>query len=243
MKKSRHGFIFLFVCCFCFKGLAQSGKGYLLIAVKPDDAIIRLDTTLMIQKRSHQTIDTGTYVIKTWAPGRKLIIDTLHIEEGKGVLFRRKLQHTDEFEQYKTQKHMYNIMRYTPGVATVGIALYYAAQYTSQTANAKKYLKKANEIKDIYNTLTDVNSIEGYKNIYIENKNKYDSAIKRTNNVIRTATIVIPAAIVITGVLHYISRKVIKPVFKETPLLSNLSLNYEFSGFATGPRINTVIKF
>lgn len=243
MNKSRPGFLFLFFFCFGFKSFAQPGKGYLLIAVKPDDAIIRLDTALMIQKRAHQTIDTGTYVIKTWAPGRKLIIDTLHIEEGKGVLFRRKLQHTDEFKQYKTQKHIYNLMRYTPGVATIGIALYYAAQYKSQSANAKKYLEKANESKDNYNTHTDVNAIERYKNIYSDNKNKYDSAIKRTNNVIRDATIIIPAAIVITGVLYYVSRAVVKPVFKETPLLSDLSLNYELSGFANGPRINTVIRF
>ncbi len=196
----------------------------------------------MIQKRSHQVVDSGTYVIKAWAPGRKLIVDTLQIGEGKGVLFRRKLQHTEEYKRFKTQRYAYNMTRYLPGAATIGIALYYAGQYARQNANAKKYLDQANESKVIYENLTDATEIEKYKNIYNINKDKYDSAIKRTNSVASNATIVIPAAIVVTGVLYYVSRKVIKPVFEETPLLSDLSLNYELSGFARGPRINTVIK-
>lgn len=243
MKDFRFGYIVLIFFMLCGESIAQSGKGYLLIAVKPDDAIIRLDTTFMIQKRAHQPVDTGTYVIKAWAPGRMLVVDTLKIGEGKGVLFRRKLQHTEEYKRYKTQKHVYNMTRYLPGVATIGIALYYTGQYFRQNANIEKYLDKANESKAIYENLTDAAQIEKYQNIYNINRDKYDSAIRRTNGVISNATIVIPSAIVVTGVLYYVSRKVIKPVFNETPLLSDLSLNYELTGFASGPRINTVIKF
>jgi len=244
MNKTGFFFLTFFTVLFTtFYIHAQSGKGYLLVAVKPDNAIIRLDTVLVQQKQSHQVIDSGTYIIKAWAPGRKLVVDTLHIGEGKGVLFRRKLQHTEEYKKYKTQRYAYNMTKYLPGAATIGISLYYLGQYLNHDAEAKKYLEKANDNKETYDGLTDLEEIIKYKSIYKSNKEKYDSALKRTNNVISNASIVIPSAIVITGVLYYCSRKFIKPVFNEVPLLSDLSLDYELTGYARGPRINGCIKF
>ena len=121
MKLIIFSLIASFLFFFHLYSFAQGGKGYLMIAVRPENAIIRLDTTLVIQKQIHQVIDPGTYIIRAWAPGRKLIVDTLIIGEGQGILFRRKLQTTDEYTRYKTQKLLYNTTRILPGAITLGV--------------------------------------------------------------------------------------------------------------------------
>src|SRR5688572_2264550 len=235
-------FLILVSVLLSFNSFAQTGKGYLLVAVKPDDAIIRLDTSLVQQKMKHFPVDTGSHIIKAWAPGRKLIVDTLDFSENTPVLFRKNLEFTDEYKVYRHKKHMYNTskigMGYFPGIFTIGISLSFFILHQVAENKADGYLNDAIASKEKYESLTDEAEIQDEKDLYYSHKSNYEAEIKRANNISTSAKIIIPAGIVVTGILYYFSTKLVKPVFSEQPALSGLSLNYQLTGQYTGPRIN-----
>jgi len=243
MQKSKILFLTFLLIFFKLNSFAQQGKGYMMVAIKPSDAIIRLDTMRIYQKQSHLPVDVGTYVIKAWAPRMKMITDTIHIVENKAVLFRRKLEYTDEYKNYKKELRIYNRKRYLPGALTLVASLTYLGFYLKYDSDADKYLEKANASKEEYESLTDLVDIQLAKSDYENYKDLYDEALDRTVNVATQAMIVIPVAVVTTGVLHYYSSKLVKPVFNEVPLLSDISFDYKFTGQAQGPRLNFSFKF
>ncbi len=247
MKKAIFWFFALILTCNPFKSISQSGKGYVLIAIKPSDAIVRLDTMLVQSNKSHILIDSGSHIIKIWAPGMKLVTDTLKVAEGHNVLFRRKLEPTIEYKNYSKELHSYKtkkvLTRYLPGLVTLGASIFYYSYYQKYNTDANNYLDKANASKDKYESLTDIIQIQSHKAEYTYYKDLYDESFDKSVKISNQAKIVIPVAVVLTGVFYYYSKKLIKPEFAETPLLSNLSFNYELAGQTAGPRLNYSVKF
>jgi hypothetical protein len=238
------GFIISFLLLISNLAFSQNGKGYWMIAISPSDAIIRIDTALFVQKKVHMPVDTGTYVIRAWAPKTVMITDTIHVAEGKSVLFRKKLEYTNEYKQYRKELRSYNMKKYVPASVTIATSLVFIGMYNKFYKEAKNdYLKKARDYKAAYESSTDAAEIETYKNAYYSYKSKYDNSIKKANNTLKQASIVIPTAVVVTGVMFYFSSRLVKPVFKETPMLSNLTFDYELLGQYPGPRANVNIKF
>ncbi|MBK9046808.1 MAG: hypothetical protein IPL74_08915 [Bacteroidetes bacterium] len=222
----------------------QNGKGYMLVAISPDDAIIRIDTALFVQKKSHMVVDTGTYVIRAWAPKTIMITDTIRVTEGRSVLFRKKLEYTDEYKKHRKALHAYNMKKYVPATVTVCASLFYIGMYGKFYKDAKdNYLDKALESKAAYENATDINEILAHKESYNSYKSKYDKSIDKANKTLNQAKIVIPVAAAVTGVMFYYSLRLTKPVFKETPMLSNMTFDYELLGQTPGPRVNFNVKF
>lgn len=226
---------------------AQNGKGVLMIAVSPSDAVIRIDTALFKQKTTHMQVDTGTYTIRAWAPGRVMITETIHVKESPPVLFRRDLEYTPEYREYRKQKRGYNIkmtnLRYIPGGATIAAGVYLAARYQVNKSDADRNKQDAEESLKIYSSLTDQEQIEFYRAKYLKSLELHDEAIRKANDTRSLAMIVVPAGIVTTGVCYFLSRKVVKPVFEEVPALSGLSFDYSLSGDHPGPRFHYSYKF
>jgi len=240
-------FLILVSVFLSFNSFAQTGKGYLLVAVKPDDAIIRLDTALVQQQMKHFPVDTGRHIIKAWAHGRKLVVDTLDFTENTSILFRKKLEYTDEYKDYRHKKHSYNTSKigtaYFPGLFTISISIAFFITHKSAVNKSEDYLNDAITSKEKYENLTDEAEIHDEKEIYSRHKSNYDEQINRANKISTSAKIIIPTGIVVTGVLYYFSTKLVKPVFNEQPALSGLSLDYQLTGQYTGPRINYNLKF
>ena len=244
MIHKRIGLIAAVILLMCNMAFSQNGKGYWMIAISPSDAIIRIDTALFVQKKVLMAVDTGTYVIRAWAPKTVMITDTIHVSEGKSVLFRKKLEYTDEYKRYRKDLRAYNMKKYVPASVTIATSLVYIGMYSKFYKEAKNdYLKKARDYKAAYESSTDAAEIETYKNAYYSYKSKYDNSIKKANNTLKQASIVIPSAVIVTGVMFYFSSRLVKPVFKETPMLSNLTIDYELLGQYPGPRANLNIKF
>lgn len=247
MRKARYWLLAFSLFLLPLASVSQSGKGYLLIAIKPDDATIRLDTALVKSSKSHILVDSGSHIIKVWAPGMKLITDTVKITEGRNVLFRRKLEPTVEYQKFSEElqiyKHKKFLMRQLPGLATLAASITYFSLYQINNSDANDYLDKANSSKAKYESLTDIIQIQSYKAEYFYYKDLYDESFEKAVKISNQAKIVIPVAVVITGVFYYYSKKLIKPEFTETPLLSNVSFNYELTGQTAGPRFNCSIKF
>lgn len=222
----------------------QNGKGYMLIAISPDDAIIRLDTALFVQKKSHMVVDTGTYVIRAWAPKTVMITDTIHITEGRSVLFRKKLEYSEAYKKHRKAIHAYNMKKYVPATVTVCASLFYIGMYGKFYREAKNnYLEKALESKAVYENATDIQEIQTYKEAYNMYKSKYDKSIDKANKTLSQAKIVIPVAAAISGAMFYYSLRLTKPVFKETPMLADMTFDYELIGQTPGPRVNFNVKF
>jgi hypothetical protein len=233
--------------CVVHKLQAQNKQSPLMIAVSPDNSIIRLDTALFRQTKSHFMADTGIYLIKAWAPGRKLLTDTIHVSGNGPVLYRKKLEKTNEYKAFKHENRKVIrkvfLQRVLPGLVTAGSAAYFTIGYNKYKDDAQKHLDKCTELKSAYEGATGLAEVTEYRDGYLAEKERYDSAIKRANDLVKQATIILPVEIVTTGVLWYVSRKLQKPVFTETPLLSDLNFDYNFFGNAPGPRFNYVFKF
>jgi hypothetical protein len=226
---------------------AQTGKGYVMIAVNPDDAVIRLDTTLFIQKKSHVALDTGTYILRAWAPRCQLVTDTLHVNSTRPMVFRMKLPYTAEYKAYRKEKQEYNrkmlLTRYVPWGITIGMILYFPAQYTIEKNAADDYLDDAYAHKASYESLTDAEQIDFYKKQYNQSKSDYESSIKKSDNAKNAALIAIPAAAVVSGVLYMVSRKFEKPVYEETPLLSRVSFSVLPNVTGKTTAVSCAVKF
>lgn len=239
--------LFVLVVLADFHVKAQSEKGSLLIAIDPDDAIIRLDTALFKQQKSHIAIDTGLHVIRAWAPGKILVTDTINITTMRPVLYRKKLENSPEYKDYLRKKHVRNValinLRYVPIAITAAATIYFIGARKNYINDADKNKKEAEESKAIYDNSMDAQTISYYHQVYDIQKERYNSSVKKANNITDVAKIAIPAGIVVTGVLYYFSTKITKPVFTETPALSNLSFNYEIFGQNAGPRFQYSLKF
>jgi hypothetical protein len=228
---------------FCNVLKAQTGKGYLLIAVKPKDAIIRIDTALYQQTWKHIEIDSGHYVIQAWAPHKKLLTDTVYIKEKRGVVFRHRLENTEAYKDYLATKHLQNGLKFIPGVATICAGLIYLGAYQTHQNNADEYLEKANASKATYESMTDINDMQQVKEDFYKYKTLYEDALNKSEKIAKQASIVIPAGVILSGALFYYASKFMHPVYTETPLLSGLSVNYELTGQLPGPRVNCSLKF
>ncbi len=239
MKKA---FIFvnLFILLFSSTLLAQSPAGYVLIVVKPEDAIIRLNDDLFKQKTAHLKLDTGRYIIRSWAAGRELVTDTIFVKENTPLLYRKKLGYTEEYKKYRVKKLSYKSQKssiYVMGGITVASAIYFYLDYAGTVKDANDYRDKANEYKAIYESQTDVNEIIKYRNAFERNKALHEESVDKANSAASRSILYVSAGAVATGVLYVISRKITKPVFKEIPLLSDLSFNYDFNQASSGPRV------
>jgi hypothetical protein len=226
---------------------AQTGKGYVMIAVSPNDAVIRLDTSLFIQKKSHVPLDTGTYILRAWAPKCQLVTDTLHVTSAKPMVYRLKLPYTEQYNAYRKEKQEYNrkmlLTRYVPWGVTLGMILYFPAQYSIEKNAAEDYLDDAYAHKATYESLTDAEQIDIYKKQYNQSKSDYESSIKKSDNAKNSALIAIPTAVVISGVLYMVSRKFEKPVYEETPLLSRVSFSVLPNVTGKTTAVSCAIKF
>jgi hypothetical protein len=244
MKK----FILMAVAClFCISMQAQNIQSPLMIVISPEESVIRLDTALFKQTNKHIMTDSGSYVIRAWAPKKKLLIDTIHVDGRNPVLYRKKLENSDAYKAYKKDLNSYYrkalLTKYVPAMLTIGSAIYFTSRYRYQENQAEGHLDKCKEYKAQYELATDNDKIEQYRKGFYSEKEQYDAAVEKANNTIKQATIVIPVGLVATGVLLYISRDLKKPVYTETPLLSGLNFNYEWFGQTPGPRINYSFKF
>lgn len=208
---------------------AQDNKGHILVAVKPEKAIVRFDTTNISNFKGHLHVDTGMHVIRAWAPGRQLVTDTVSVNSKKPFVYRIELPYTAEYKAYAKARNKYRtnmvLTRYVPWAVTLAVAVYFPLQYKNEKDAADDYYEEAIRYKETYESLTDAEQIATYKAGYEQSKANYEDALEKSDNAATTAMIAIPAAVAVSTGLYFFSRKFERPVFEEEPLLSGLSFS------------------
>lgn len=217
--------ILLTIIYFLFiQQLLGQGHGYFVIRPQPENAIIRLDSS-KINPFQVYNLNPGKYVLKVWAQGYKLHIDTISIETNKSTNSILKLDRSVEYLRYRADvKKQRRGFRITIGtalfLATAGIILNdKATDFEDKTKNNKStYLSSvtpseiANAKENYNNSLDDFKTYRSYRNV---------------------AFIAVAGTAVIGSYLSYRYYKNHKSVYKEdVPQLSSITPYYD-------PMLNT----
>ncbi|MGE0561763.1 MAG: hypothetical protein AB7O47_08100 [Flavobacteriales bacterium] len=195
-------------------------KGAVFLSVFPENAIIRLNDSLLKSQQTY-TLDTGNYNVKMWLPTREYVERTINIKEAQTTRLHEVLSYSDDYKKYLRKKRMYHldkiVMRYVPPIA-LGYVIYNTISINNKISDEKNL---ANEAKTRYENASDKQLLTTYKNEYSAHKTSYDENVDKYNK-----SIIIGSVLVIsTAALQYFSYKLKKPEYTEKTLLSSFSLN------------------
>jgi hypothetical protein len=195
-------------------------KGSLFLSVFPENAIIRMNDTLL---KSHETylLDTGTYNLKLWLPTREYVERSFNIQSDKTTRFHEVLSYSDEYKKFKRKTFLYHVdkivLRY---VAPVVLGAYIYNIFPVRSKMIEQF-DNANAVKENYENSINPADIIAYKSSYESFKKDYDKTVKEYNKRVLIGS----GLLITTGILYYVSYKIKKPVFEEKVLLSSFYLN------------------
>lgn len=160
----------LTIFCFLFvHHLVGQGHGYYVAYPKPKDAIIRIDTT-KINPYQVYNLNPGNYILRAWAQGYKLYIDTISIESSKYTHSKLKLARSDEYLRYraavKKQRKGFRISGYAAvGCTVIGVLMHIkATEFEDDASQSKNLYLEGVTPTEILNAKTDYQkSIDDYK--------------------------------------------------------------------------------
>jgi hypothetical protein len=230
---------------FSYKASSQSiGKAF--IYIDPLNSIIRLDSALITFKRTPYILGEGKHIIKAWAPKRKLLVDTIHVKANTTQIFTRKLEYTNEYQDYKKKLNAYRtsqaLLKYLPGPIVIAFGIKSYLSFKSYKESAAKDLSSANAAYASYENAIGPSDIESYKNSFNEYKEMYENDIKKMNRIKKNSYIFLPAATVLATSLFIISKKFKRPIYSEIPLFSLNSIFIDPGSQIVGVRINIISK-
>ena len=215
MKKN----LLTIICFLLVQNLFGQGHGYYVAYSKPKDAIIRLDTSKITPYKIYN-LNPGNYILRSWAQGYNLFIDTISITTNKYSHSKIKLKRTDEYLRYraavKKQKRGFRI--------TIGAAICFATSGILMNEKTAHFEDKANISKMVY--LAGVTPIE-----ISDAKSQYNNSLDdfKTYRTYRNASFIALAGVtVIGGYLSYKYYKNHKTEYKEDiPQLSSITPYYD----------------
>ena len=211
-------------------------KGLLFLRVFPENAIIRLNDTLLKSQQTYP-LDTGNYTLKMWLPTREYVERTVNIKEGKQTQLLEVLSYSDDYKKYQGRQRLYILdkifLRYVPPVA-LGYIIYKTISLNNQVTEEYNL---SIEAKNNYDAAFNKGQLETYKNEYTAHKSAYDKNVIDYNRSI----LISGALILTTAALEYLSFKLKKPVYTEKVLLSSLTLSSYNNSII--PSISLTYKF
>lgn len=231
MKKS----LLLLFCLNTFFLKAQNfeqGKGKAVIFFEPNkNVIVRLDTLLIKQTSTPIILAEGKYVLRAWAPTKQLFTDTITIRENQTTIFTHHLKNSTEYSIYKKKLSRYKIKKISTQMLPIPLTLGYSAfMFTKYNTNNKllnKHLENAKTASTNYENSLSIEDKDKYKLEYDIEKSNYETYRNKNNKIVKVATVSTSIGIIASAALLYLSRKIIKPEFKEVPLLSLNTISFE----------------
>ena len=242
-----------FVLLFCFasefiraQGF-ETGKGKAIIYFKSETpVIVRLDTSLIKQSSTPLNLKEGKYIVRAWAPHKQLFIDTITIKENKTTFVTQNLKNTAEYNNYYKQLNNYRTEKIvTEFVSYPIIAIYcvYASnEYNKNKKIMNQHYQNCQVAQNGYENSISVTDINMYKKQYSEEKANYEHYLDKNNKLSKTATIIIPSALVLSAGMFFAAKLIKKPAkYTETPLLTLNDvyiLKESYSTCSLGVRLN-----
>lgn len=207
-------------------GIGQKGK--LIVHVKPDTAIVKLDGNKITPSIDPFVTDTGIHVIECWAPTLKYYKRTVTVDVNQTKVVGIAMTYTDEYNAYRKNMRLYklNSTVYKTGfIYAIGVTTVYSG------IRMALYDRKINEAydnavlaKSEYDMSTTSFSATKYASEFESYKTTYDELLKKRN----TTVVVAGSMDLVFGLLHMYFRKkrstMVKPSYQEVPLLANLDI-------------------
>lgn len=202
----------------------EPSSGLAIIFFEADTKIIvKLDSTTIEQTKDPILLKEGKYVVKAWAPHKKLFVDTIIVKENKTSICVNHLRSTDEYIHYKNQLRSYKLKKCALFAPLPLVAVFSGVTLSRINTNKKemeRYTERAAVATAGYNSAVAVTNINVFKQEYELSRSQYNKRLHENNRLRTTACIVVPVGIVASAALFIITRKLVKPVYAETPLLS-----------------------
>lgn len=234
--------IFFFIFIYAENANCQKA-GNLYLFVSPANSIMRIDTALFNSKNKIIYMTPGKYPVRMWAYGRKLVNDTLIVNENSVTIYRRKLPLTDKYKTYRADNIKYKtakgLMRYGAIPVTVILALNSYSSYKSQSDRADGFLEQANVVNSGFSALITIDKINEAREKFEYYSSNYDKEVDDANKQMKKTKLIIGSGILLTGALNYCVKFLHKPTHTEIPLLSDVSIGFnEFNDVCLSLHLN-----
>ena len=212
-----------------FISAQETGQAIVLVSPRKATTVLRLDTALLTNTKQPFDLRTGTYILRAWAPKRELLIDTLQVENEKVCFYKKKLNYSQEYLKYRKTLSVYRTKQYLPGAALIAYTSISASFYSNNHRHQQDYLALALKEKDQYESSVSLIQIDHHKAEYEKYKKLYDSFYNKNKAITISSMVVLPLGFACAAWLVYKTIKTGKPVYNETPLLSEAGKKRKFT--------------
>lgn len=225
------GSIGLFLLCLCFlPGHAQNaGQAKVNLNIRPSYSIVYIDSVKLNRIPDSLDLDTGTHFVQVWAPRKKLLERTVKITSSTKQAIGVSLSYSEEYKAYRKAKTYYMTQRFLSRyflLQATGLTAAFAAERITTLGNEMdKQQKLAEAARLDYQSGRSILTITPYENAFEDHRAQYQQALKARNNWILGASIAIPVGLV-SYILIQRTERLVKPVFKEVPLLTQTDFYY-----------------
>ena len=207
--------------------LQAQNKGSFRVLTQPQGAIIELgDQTLEYGK--FYDIDTGNYVIKAWMAKRELLEKKIHVKDSDIVTVRMKLDYSEVYKKYEFKRKRYHVsqgvLKYGFGVSYLIYELNSISDINKFKDDAERFENEVNLYKGQYEQSFWSNDFGFFKAKYNQNLTNYVESVDAVNRRYRNLQIGAAAAIITTYFGWKIAKKIKKPTYTESPLLSGITV-------------------
>ncbi|MBL4709225.1 MAG: hypothetical protein JKY48_12385 [Flavobacteriales bacterium] len=215
--------------------LAQD-KGKLQVYTKPpEEAVIKLGEQYLSYGKFIE-LDTGTYNILAWAPGRELIAKTVKITAGGLRILAIKLPYSEAYKTYKRRHKGYQYKKYglKYGALTAYgvVSVKFLIDIFQLEKDSDKHSQEAKLHQQSYSTAVYEEDIIHHQLGFKDHQSAYNDNVKEINQ----RLLFIQAGAVLSVVATYFTRKGLKnlkePGFRERPRLSKLQVIPSVSPYA-----------
>jgi hypothetical protein len=218
----------------------------LRVYAKPDSAIIK-SGELYFEYGKFKELDTGTYIIKAWAPTRQLVSRTVELKANQYKTIPLKLPYTPAYKKYLRKNRSYKIKKmlfrysFIAGYLLLASNSYAIMQHNQDDAD--HFFEEAEKYKTEYEQSFWEYDLQFNRSRFEQNKLNYDEALAEVNSQRKILIAGAAATAVLTYVGWKISNKLKKPVYeKETPLLSDMQLVPAWTPQFTGLTLLTKLR-
>ncbi len=205
-------------------------KGTLKVITNPRTAIIRLDTILLKSNTPIQ-IQSGKYMLKVWAPNKKLQEQEITVVPDSNIMILKTLTFQDDYLSYQKQLKKYKFKRFTsrflPIPVFVGLSVFNFKRMSSVSEEVDIQYNRAVEAETVFNESVYLDDIESNRNTFNHAKEAYNKELSSLNQakVIAYGTVAV-GAIVSWYFLRY-AKRLEKPNYEDKTLLSHFNFNYQ----------------
>lgn len=218
---------FLFQSSF---GFAQT-KGKVVFDILPTSSIIKIgDESVTKSATESIELNQGEYVISIWAPDMKTVIDTIQVEAGKTINYKRRLiTISDSYRNYQIQLQEYNAKKIKNialgGLVVAGnLALIYW-NTTEKDAAFDEIKTEASTAISAYSVAINESEAQLALDAYAELKDKFDKEKSAINNnrLLKYSSLALSAGLSTYYFIKKSKKKLSKPTYKQESSFSSIS--------------------